>query len=400
MTATEITPVEYRVLAHRMPQVHEQVAKANRKLAKLGLGLFKVNVLEIIKDKQTDRYGFETVRVTVRYTLDRPEFNKVAGWTFLARLDVLPDGTFLTAVIPGQELNGYRPDEQVCEHCGINRYRKATYLLRGENGEIKQVGSTCLTAFLGIEVKGLWALDWEPELGGDEEGEGGLGGFTRVNTPLTIVRAALAVCANGKGYVTRAQAEWGRPTTAGVVQDLLHPTQKMCGEQWFKDAEAVLATDENKELGKEVLEFAKNIPGTTDYATNLRAVANQEALEGRYVGLMVSAVAAWYRDKHEKVERRTEKAQAVNEWVGKEGDKVAGIDVTITGVRFLEGDYGTTTLLTFKDGDGRVFKWFASGEHNYDEGETVTIVRATIKKHDEYNGTKQTVLTRAKLEER
>jgi hypothetical protein len=405
MTATETTATvqTYRALQFQMPSVYDRVEKANRKLAKLGLDVFQVRVVSIETATKTDQFGNRVERTMVNYELVRPDINRIAGWTFVARLDVLADGSFVTAVMPGQELNGYRPATQTCDHCGIDRYRKATYLLRHDDGEIKQVGSTCLAAFLGVEVLGLWALEWEPEIEvGDDDDLGGTtgGGWVRTDTPLDVIRAALAVSQDGRGYVSRATSEIrGGTATASLVFELLYPSKRMQDkpEPWFTLAREALRTEENETLGREVLEFAKNIEGDSDYATNLRALASQERIEARHFGLVASTVASWYRNTHERVERQTVKT--VNEWVGKEGDKLAGIKVTVTGIREMENQWGTTTLFTFKDEQGRVFKWFASGIFNdVTEGDKVTIVRATVKKHDEYNGTKQTVLTRVKFE--
>jgi hypothetical protein len=62
-------------------------------------------------------------------------------------------------------------------------------------------------------------------------------------------------------------------------------------------------------------------------------------------------------------------------------------------VTYREGHYGTTTIVKFRDLDGNVFTWFASGYLQYNKGDRVQ-VRGTVKKHDEYKGVKQTVLTR------
>ncbi len=53
-------------------------------------------------------------------------------------------------------------------------------------------------------------------------------------------------------------------------------------------------------------------------------------------------------------------------------------------------------IVKMRDGDDNVFTWFASGYQNLKRGDRVS-VRGTIKKHDEYQGTKQTILTRCKV---
>ena len=60
-----------------------------------------------------------------------------------------------------------------------------------------------------------------------------------------------------------------------------------------------------------------------------------------------------------------------------------------------EGDYGLTTILKLADESDNILTWFASGSKSYQKGDKVSL-KATIKKHDEFKGVKQTVITRAK----
>lgn len=78
--------------------------------------------------------------------------------------------------------------------------------------------------------------------------------------------------------------------------------------------------------------------------------------------------------------------------VGQRLDFEAGIE----GVRHMEGDFGTTSLVRMRDEAGNCFVWFASGYKTYEEGERFK-VRATIKKHNVFNEEKQTVISRAVL---
>lgn len=57
--------------------------------------------------------------------------------------------------------------------------------------------------------------------------------------------------------------------------------------------------------------------------------------------------------------------------------------------------YGMTFLYKFTDTNGNVFVWYASNPVEY-ENRVETIV-GTVKEHSEFNGVKQTVLTRCKV---
>lgn len=98
---------------------------------------------------------------------------------------------------------------------------------------------------------------------------------------------------------------------------------------------------------------------------------------------------------------RIEAEKARSHYVGEIGDK---IEIAATVKRSFSyekrGFYDWQTIIThiyeFVDRDGNVFIWFTSACIDAKEGDAV-ILKGTVKKHSEYDGTKQTVLTRCKI---
>jgi hypothetical protein len=76
------------------------------------------------------------------------------------------------------------------------------------------------------------------------------------------------------------------------------------------------------------------------------------------------------------------------------GTKVA-TTVEIVSVKSYDGDYGMRYLVTMRTPEGHVLKTWNSGAfgREVEKGQTVAI-KATVKKHDEYQGVPQTELTR------
>ena len=71
--------------------------------------------------------------------------------------------------------------------------------------------------------------------------------------------------------------------------------------------------------------------------------------------------------------------------------------------RELENDWGTTTMAKFETDEGHILVWFASG-YREDllsfEGEVQKgryAIKGSVKKHDEYEGSPQTVVTHCKV---
>ena len=71
------------------------------------------------------------------------------------------------------------------------------------------------------------------------------------------------------------------------------------------------------------------------------------------------------------------------------------MEVTITGIKYIDGVYGTTSLISMRTAEGKVAKWFASGYKEVEMGSKVTI-DGTVKAQEVYNGQDQTILTRVK----
>lgn len=401
---------------HRLEEAIAAIDAANTRLEKAGIAdRFTYEIETYLHTEQRasntelgHEFGLLTIsQERVRLTLSAPKI-AYGGWTVVAALDQTEDGSFITRNAPGQELGGWRPDEQVCEHCGTRRRRQSTYLLRGPDGDLKQVGSSCLEPFLGVHPKGLWALDWDLDLKeGDDEEWAAAGPSARQSTVVptrNLIAAALAVSDGGREYLSNTRArEWGKPSTTDRTLELffgLPPRER-------KDHEA---RDETLARAQKYLEdgtadaviaAARDIDGDTDYATNLRAASAGENTSTRHAGLVTSAISVWRRNQ-EMESRRRERAATPKGYVAPVGSKVKGLTGKVTTVRLLDNPYSYAdipdTLIVMTAPDGHVMKWKATGRHDVEPGQTLTFTGGTVKAHDVYRDVDQTVLTRVKYE--
>lgn len=117
--------------------------------------------------------------------------------------------------------------------------------------------------------------------------------------------------------------------------------------------------------------------------------------------------------ERKEAERKTEAEQkemtrreqrAKSQYIGTVGEKIE-TDVTISwhhtyDARDYFGRPCTRDMWTFLDKDGNAFIWYTDcGLGDWDR-ETVYHLTGTVKKHQEYDGQKQTVLTRVKVVEK
>lgn len=143
------------------------------------------------------------------------------------------------------------------------------------------------------------------------------------------------------------------------------------------------------------------------------AERKREREEKRKAEESAARLAKWREDhpkeaaEYDKRQAEYDKRQAEREnsqWVGNEGDKIE-TTVTVMNIGSFEtqsyaSTYYTTIkyVYTFRDENGNTLTWFTTSPKDWEEwgqGSTHKI-KATIKGHKEYNGEKQTVLTRVK----
>jgi hypothetical protein len=375
----------YTFPASKLDDALHRIDKANKKLERAGIKEKFTIDPEFYFEEGKDGEVFSMVKIT----LNHPPLS-VEGWDFVAAVDEAGDkDNLVTRVLPGQELQGYRPESMVCDHCGRNRFRKATYLLRNETGEYKQVGSSCLESFLGVKPKALWTLEYDlEETSRIDDGtriSGGADSFVPLETTVAI---ALAVSNNGKEYTSSTNAmNFGTDSTASLVKIEL-----------FGAKPTKIDYTPYLEQAKTVIKDTK-FEGDNDYVTNMRAIMSGEKLKSKHIGYATSVVSAYRRQVDGEATRAAKPANAVG-YLGAKGEKIKDIDATITFVDYWDNDYtgGKDTMIIMRTPDNKEIKWKASGYKEYEAGNKVRISSATIKDQAVYRENEQTIILRTKME--
>jgi hypothetical protein len=131
--------------------------------------------------------------------------------------------------------------------------------------------------------------------------------------------------------------------------------------------------------------------------------------KGKYVGdvnnggtSLDKVILDWERETPaqplSKAPEAPERVKSNSKHVGSVGERLKGLEVTVTFVKQFESEWGISTLHKFVDAEGNIFTWFSSSKV-LELGNKYRM-NAGIKKHEEYKEEKQTVLTRCmKIEE-
>ncbi|MFS0885156.1 hypothetical protein [Aeromicrobium sp. 179-A 4D2 NHS] len=385
-------PVVHDFPANLLTVAEHAIEKANRRAERAGITeRFEYDVERYERTYTKD--GIERVEERVKLALVTPALRH-DDWEFIAKVKWDPEAGPTVHTADGAALRE-RPDLQRCDICHSDRPRNDTFVIE-RDGEQLQVGGDCVKRFFGIRPQGLWMLGYDLEAHMPDDEGGYSRGADRTQREQTMALTVAVV--EELGWLPRSRAGYaGKEATADIVHALLYSPRdfEKTAEKRALKGRIFARMEDAEDKAEKVIEFVTD-PDNNDgseYFENLAAVVNAPSVSSRNLGIFASAVSAYDRTQTRKAEVA---AKAHSEFIGVEGKKVADVPVKVTNVRYLDGDYGIRTLVEMTDPKGNVVKWFASGRKEFETGQSFTLA-ATVKKHEEYQSVKQTVVTRAKL---
>ena len=381
------------------------VARVAKKAAKLGAAAPTITFGEVYYtiDERTQR-RVARLRATVSGEPPRlPGDHRLA-----AVVEPLTEGNNAVLRVPGHE--GALPERlwsvgmDTCEHCNTRRKRNQTFLVVDVDGRETLVGRSCLADFIGGEsaADAVFCATYAAELAGTlEELERGFGGHRAPDTEdLVDVLAVAAAHTRVDGFVPKSRGD-GRDTAGAVSYQLAGPPRDTkAARQWLAFVSEREPTAEDEATAEATMHWALSHKGQvklSDYMRNAIALVEAGYTVPRTFGIAVSLVASYERAMRIERERASQAAEDVrSEHVGTVGKREVFTGLTVTRHMVFAGHYGDTHMYLFRSQEGNVLKWMASKSLLVDEGDTIDL-KATVKAHDEYNGTAQTVVNRGVL---
>lgn len=285
-------------------------------------------------------------------------------------------------------LENYRCRESAhCDHCHTNRFRNIIYVLINEaTGKIISVGRNCLKDFLHIDTDPMRLFESASDAIEDIASiDMGIYASNQKWFPVDVILSLADYAIKKYGYVNRTKAiELGTSATPVRVYDYLRGTAE---EMPPKDC-----LDNKEEIKKWFDENASKVFDDSSFGANVKTLLNQDAVRYESFGFLSYAVVAMnrYLDKQNRPNNGP-----VSQYVGKVKDKIE-ITLKVTGISTFATRFGESTLYRFMDENGNALVWFSSNDVAMEKGKTYKI-SAIVKEHNEYKGTKQTVLARCKI---
>lgn len=416
----------YHTPISNLGRVDERIDQINRRAARLGLASVGYVIVDrYLEERRVDNNYAPPQRYWHRlaegeepcgYTRECVEIKVVGepvvidGWRFIAHLEHTEAGNLISRLDGDDSPIGkiWRKAPANCAHCQQPRSRKYTYLVRSEDGDLLQVGSTCVQDFLqghdpekalrlatAIRTIRTCCADEDYAMGGRQPWFG-------VVEYLGWVAGAIRV----SGWLSRGKArlEGGMATADYAEQTML----KFYGSRPC-DYDV---TEADAQRAAKAIAYVKDVlgakPNPSDYEYNLivAVAAGSFKLDRdgrRKAGLVASAIVSYERHAARELARQRRDAEAReagarSTHVGNVGDRLRNLPVILTRIYETEGHYGARTMHRFEDEAGNVYVWWATGEARAETGDQL-LLTGTVKRHSDYRGTKQTDLQRCILRE-
>lgn len=271
------------------------------------------------------------------------------------------------------------------------------------------MGSACLADFLGHanpeSVAKLFECLADAVQAGEESAGNFGGGLTHFGLEHFLGHVAAVI--RNDGWMSRTQARnmnnnGGTTVHAtadaawGIMMAVATGKTRDIDPKYLPDAADFDRGSSCKEFMQVFMDAEMEKGEINDYLHNLNLVCRMGTIDFKTSGIAASIIATSMREQGKEIERKKfSNLKETSKHFATVGDKVV-VKATLMNQREIEGGYGCTTMMKFVSDDGNVLTWFASG--SFEEGTWVIgdsyILAGTVKKNEEYQGLKQTVLTR------
>ena len=411
---TTTTAPAYRIPSDALGELDYEIDKLNKVAKKLGCAPLVVTRLAEITypirkhDDLGDWYDAGT-GLDYAVVIDG-ETPRLPGWTFLGTIQREEAGNILRwapaaqqdQVLRAELIAHYGDSAPRCDHCNTIRNRIDTYLVREDaTGDVKSVGSNCIRDFLGhtnperilrlLEMFGT--LLHRLSVGSDDEDGFGYGRERQPHTTTLEYLTHVATVIREDGFVSKAKSlETNKQSTADVA---LFNMEDCRGRRRHRDGTPTWTdpTEADAALADAVIAWAKELdPQGSDFLHNLKVALSGEFIQARAYGIAAAGVASYQRAQAEALEKAKPSSRPESQWQGEVGKRMVFDHLTVVRVYDYAGDYGAIRFHTFEDAQGNAYSW-ATGSESLEVGAVVKL-KGTIKAHDEYQGRRETKLSR------
>lgn len=398
------------ILVEREQEALAAMRKLEKKAVKYGcpdIKFVREDVRTEVREYFDGEQEYKIELQVVDYTLTG-QAPVVGDYTFLAKVE-FEDAGILLKETPGNTIiidQRFRNTDRHCDHCNAARRRNEVFVLQNNvTGEQVQVGRTCLRDYTGIDtpehVMNRYKFFQQFRESNFED-------YLSFSKPVFFISTCLAktfAAIDMYGWMSKAQAgEYGTATVTRVADmSSKDPLDTVLVRHYKEGEEGYQAKAE------EVIAWINGLPESklnNEYMRNLKVLLSGDVSQMHNRGMVCSAVAAYIKDVEATLRLTNEyNKKKESEHFGAVGTRYKNVIAYVDSVRVVGYDkysyYGqekAVQLFSFITEDGNVLVWFSSSDADATVGKKV-VLDFTVKSHGEYNGIKQTTITRAKIKE-
>jgi len=289
-----------------------------------------------------------------------------------------------------------------CEHCNTKRQRKLGYILKNEAGEYKEIGSTCLEDFTGIDPSAALFLAkmydvFHVKYGDDPEAYGGKCSPTSVGT--TQYLSDVVFFAERGGFVSASKArDLGIQAT---YDNALNICQFLMDQPKPKKEEYRDGLPARHEKAESIRQWyaAKDASDSFDKNVKLLLASDDILMDRKHLAFAAAAVPTYHRYLSAERQRAAEALSPLTH-VGIVSKK-STMALTVEAAIAFDTMYGRSWRINMTDTNGNKLTWKTSSPPDELLKGKGGIIMADfkVKSHSEYNERPQTEVTHLKFKE-
>lgn len=399
--------MQYKIYKDFYPEVEKKINRIAKKAARYGNPFTFEIVGEEVHEVTNPESGNTEFYPFVVIELEGEA--KVGEYECVAVLEMHKSGNLIRRVNNQIEIpERFLDSENVCEHCNTKRNRKDLYVVySSETQEFKQVGSDCLQLYTnGMNPKYVASFyDCITEL---EENDGLFhAGYGKPVYPVDEVLGFAEEIITKIGYFN---SDSGLPTRRLVSNmfyrsDLAHNVEELNKELLEnKFFEVSFSTKDfykadTEQRVKDIIEYYLSLTDSSQFTHNVQVLLKEGYASWEYFGYLCYLPEGYNRHiKRQIAKAQQKKVDEKSEHFGEVGKRYKDVDVF--DIRILtswDTIYGYTYMYKIVLESGNILIWKTSNWYSEEELNKPQKIDFTVKEYGEYNGIKQTTVTRCKL---
>lgn len=295
--------------------------------------------------------------------------------------------------------------DNICEHCNSKRPRKELYIIHNtKTDEFKQVGSSCLMLYTnGLNAEYVTSyIDGITEL--EEHNNVVFGNLKCYFLADEVLEYATEIISkigyfNSNSVLPTKYLVGKMVNEGGNLTDKIESVNELLNDYKFnvffnkKD----FHKENTEETVKKIIKYYLSLENDSEFINNIQVILKDGYVEWQNLGFLSYLPEGYFKYiKKENEKKKRLEVDNKSNYFGEANKRYK--DINVYSMEVLTNyytQYGTIYIFKIVLESGDVLIWKTSNW--FEDLESIKSITFTVKTHNEYNGVKQTEVTRCKL---